>query len=139
MRLLRISALGAIVLVLACSDPTSASIASSVSGSWEIPEMVPGSGFAMTLANHGSLLSGSGVVLMEAGTGAYSTIQGEVDGHVVNLDFTLLPTGNQSSTGTISQHFTGRLVQDQLRGTMTFSQSSDPVPTTFVRMVLTPR
>jgi hypothetical protein len=140
MRLIRNLALGAIVLGFGCSDPTSASIASSVTGSWKIPQTVPGSGFAMTLANNGSSLSGSGVVLVEAGPAFYSTVQGEVDGSVVNLDFTLVPNESHGGTGTVIEHFTGALIHGELRGTMTFSQSPEtsPVPIVFVRQVPIP-
>jgi hypothetical protein len=140
MRLLRNLALGVTFLVIACNDPTSASIASSVSGSWEIPQTVPGSDFWMTLANDENLLSGSGILLVEAGDGGYSTIHGAVDDNVVNLDFTPLDERSRGAT-TISGHFRGRLILGELRGTMQFGDSPDtsPVPMVFVRKELIPR
>ena len=139
MQLLRSLAPGLTVLVLACSEPTSAGIASSVTGSWETRFAAPGSGFWMTLANDGSSLSGSGIVLVEAGDGGYSTIEGGVDRTVVTLDFTPLKE-NPDGAATVGGHFTGRLEWGELRGTMQFNgpSSTDTVPIVFVRKTLTP-
>jgi hypothetical protein len=94
----------------------------------------------MTLANDGSSLSGSGIVLVEAGNGGYSTIEGGVDGNVVTLDFTPL-NENPDGAAAVSGHFTGRLALGELRGRMQFTGFPDasPVPMVFVRKILTPK
>lgn len=114
--------IGATLLIAGCSTPTSASIASSVSGSWELHETVPGAGFWMTLAADGSSISGTGTVLVEAGGGGTATIEGAVVGDVVNLDITY-QIERPGGTTTLTEHFAGRLLFDELVGT---TQAGDP-------------
>ncbi len=53
-------AIAASSMLLGCSDPTSADIASSAAGAWSIREQVPGNYFGMTLVANGTALSGTG-------------------------------------------------------------------------------
>jgi len=120
---------------MGCTEPTSASIASAVSGSWVRVEEHPGSDFEMSLVATGTSLSGTGNFVVEAGPQGTMTIEGAVSGDTVNLDFTLwteLPDRAVLSTG----HFEGSLVLGELRGrTVSYSQSADISfgPTVFVR------
>ena len=89
---------------------------------WELHETVPGAGFWMTLAADGSSISGTGTVLVEAGGGGTATIEGAVVGDVVNLDITY-QIERPGGTTTLTEHFAGRLLFDELVGT---TQAGDP-------------
>jgi hypothetical protein len=134
-RTFRILAIGALSVAMGCTEPTSASIASAVSGSWVRVEEHPGSHFEMSLVATGTSLSGTGNFVVEAGPHGTMTVEGAVSGDTVNLDFTLsteLPDRAVLSTG----HFEGSLVFGALRGrTVFYSQPADISfgPTVFVR------
>ena len=134
-RTFRMLALGALSVAMGCREPTSASIASAMSGSWVRVEEHPGSNFEMTLVATGTSLSGTGDFDVEAGPQGTMTVQGSVSGDTVNLDFTLsteLPGPAVVSTG----HFEGGLVFGVLRGrTIYYSQPADISfgPTVFIR------
>jgi hypothetical protein len=134
-RTFRILAIGALSVAMGCTEPTSASIASAVSGSWVRVEEHPGSHFEMSLVATGTSLSGTGNFIAEAGPRGTMTVEGAVSGDTVNLDFTLsteLPDRAVLSTG----HFEGSLVFGALRGRIVFfSQPADISfgPTVFVR------
>jgi hypothetical protein len=134
-RTFRILAIGALSVAMGCTEPTSASIASAVSGSWVRVEEHPGSHFEMSLVATGTSLSGTGNFVVEAGPHGTMTVEGAVSGDTVNLDFTLsteLPDRAVLSTG----HFEGSLVFGALRGRIVFfSQPADISfgPTVFVR------
>jgi hypothetical protein len=135
MRLIRNLALGAIVLGFGCNDPTNASIASAVSGSWVRVEEHPGSDFEMSLVANGTSLSGTGNFIVEAGPRGTMTVEGAVSGDTVNLDFTL-STELTDPTVVSTGHFEGSLVFGALRGrTVFYSQPADISfgPTVFVR------
>jgi hypothetical protein len=121
----RILTIGALSLAIGCSEPTSASIASAVSGSWVRVEEHPGSDFEMSLVANGSSLSGTGAFVAEAAPGGTMTIEGAVSGDTVNLDFTFateLTDRTVISTG----HFTGSLMFGELRGrTLYFGEAAD--------------
>ena len=122
-------------ILLGCSDPTSADIASSAAGSWSIQEHVPGNFFGMTLVANGTALSGTGTFVGEAGPGGSSIVVGAVTNGDVNLDFTLL-TERTDGTDTSTAHFSGRLMLGQLRGTLQFglaSPDNPPSQATFIR------
>ncbi|HEY2896309.1 MAG TPA: hypothetical protein VGJ12_04165 [Gemmatimonadaceae bacterium] len=131
----RILAIGALSVAMGCREPTSASIASAVSGSWVRVDEHPKSEFEMSLVATGTSLSGRGDLDVEAGPQGTMTIVGAVSGDTVNLDFTLsteLPDPAVVSTG----HFEGGLVFGVLRGrTVFYSQPADISfgPTVFVR------
>jgi hypothetical protein len=134
-RTFRILAIGALSVAMGCTEPTSASIASAVSGSWVRVEEHPGSHFEMSLVANGTSLSGTGNFIAEAGPRGTMTVEGAVSGDTVSLDFTLsteLPDRAVLSTG----HFEGSLVFGALRGRIVFfSQPADISfgPTVFVR------
>jgi hypothetical protein len=134
-RTFRILAIGALSVAMGCTEPTSASIASAVSGSWVRVEEHPGSHFEMSLVATGTSLSGTGNFVVEAGPHGTMTVEGAVSGDTVNLDFTVsteLPDRAVLSTG----HFEGSLVFGALRGRIVFfSQPADISfgPTVFVR------
>lgn len=137
MRITGILAISASWAVIGCGgEPTSASIASSVSGAWARIEEHPGNDFEMTLAADGSSLSGTGTFVGEAGPGGNMAVVGIVTGDTVNLDFTL-HTEFTDRTVTSTAHFTGHLVLPQeLRGTMQYGNtlSSTVAPATvFIR------
>ena len=140
---MRISGVLAVAVAALCagcgSEPTSESIASSLNGNWTIDYSIPGAAFSTTLLANGSSLSGTGDFVVEAGPGGTSTVEGSVDGDVVNLDFTL----SEQFTGgvvTIRETFTGHFALGSLRGTMQLADRPDvpPVPTTFVRRLTRP-
>jgi hypothetical protein len=88
----------------------------------------------MTLVADGSSISGTGTVLVEAGGGGTATIEGAVVGDVVNLNITY-QIEHPGGTRTLTEHFTGHLLLDELVGT---TQSGEPpnvstAPTVFIR------
>jgi hypothetical protein len=117
MRISRICTIGALSLAIACGEPTSASIASAVSGSWVRVEQHPGNSFEMKLVATGSSLSGTGSFQGEAGPGGTMTVEGNVTKGIVSLDFTL---SAELTDGTLvrTMHFTGRPSLLELRGIM---------------------
>ncbi len=127
-------AIAASSMLLGCSDPTSADIASSAAGAWSIREQVPGNYFGMTLVANGTALSGMGSFEGDAGPGGRSIVDGGVTNGIIHLDFTLYreyPDG----ADTVTSHFTGQLFLRQLVGTMwvgTQSQDNPPGHTLFV-------
>ena len=134
MRRISMLSVGVLSLSLGCSGPTSATVASAVSGSWVRVEAHPGSDFEMSLVANGTSLSGTGNFVAEAGPGGTMTIEGGVTRDTVNLDFTFsteFTDGNVTSTG----HFTGILSLGALRGNATYFSGSDITTdaTTFVR------
>lgn len=128
--------IAAMVALTGCSEsPTGVALASSLTGSWSVVEPYPGASFTMNLMSHGPALSGTGSFVAEAGPGGNSVIAGEVMRDQVNIDFTLL-TGFTTGTVSSEAHFTGRLISNQLKGTMQYgvaSGANPPMPTTFVR------
>jgi hypothetical protein len=134
-RTFRILAIGALSVAMGCTEPTSASIASAVSGSWVRVEEHPGSDFEMSLLANGTSLSGTGNFIAEAGPRGTMTVEGAVSGDTVSLDFTL-STELTDPTVVSTGHFEGSLVFGALRGrTVFYSQPADISfgPTVFVR------
>lgn len=135
MHVSRILAIATSSMLICCSEPTSATTAASVSGTWAMPESIPGNSFEMTLAANGSSLSGTGKFAGEAGPAGTLTVTGSVSNDVVNLDF-VLQTSFPDHAVTSTEHFTGRLISLELRGTMqsgVASPSNPPVTAVFVR------
>ena len=115
-------------------EPTNTGIAASLRGTWTVQETVPGSSFSTTLTPTGSTLTGTGDFVVEAGGAGFSTVQGNVKGDSVNLDFTLMqefPGGGVQSF----EHFAGQLAMGKLAGTMQVvdHRGLPPVPIVFVR------
>jgi hypothetical protein len=141
MRVTRLLALGASLIVIGCSgEPTSASIASSLTGSWVRLEEFPGNDFEMRLAADGSSLSGTGTFVGRAGPGGTITVVGTVTRDTVNLDFTL-QAELSDSTVTSTAHFTGRLILQELRGTLQYGNTLSLIvapSTVFIRKHYTP-
>jgi hypothetical protein len=134
-RTFRILAIGALSVAMGCTEPTSASIASAVSGSWVRVEEHPGSHFEMSLVATGTSLSGTGNFIAEAGPRGTMTVEGAVSGDTVSLDFTL-STELTDPTVVSTGHFEGSLVFGALRGrTVFYSQPANISfgPTVFVR------
>ena len=115
-------------------EPTATTIATSLRGTWAVHETVPGSSFSTTLTPNGNTLAGMGAFVVEAGGSGFSTVRGTVEQEEVNLDFTLMqefPGGGVQSF----EHFTGRLANGKLSGTMQVidRRGLPAVPVTFVR------
>jgi hypothetical protein len=120
---------------LGCSsDSTAPSIAASLRGKWTVQETVPGSSFSTTLTPSGDSLTGLGDFVVEAGGSGFSTARGDVEGDVVNLDFTLMQEFPGGGVQTF-EHFIGRLSMGKLSGTMQVvdHRGLPPVPIVFVR------
>src|SRR5437868_3980555 len=79
----------ALVTFLGACTASPTEIASSITGSWALVEVIPGNGLAMTIAAHGSTLSGTGTFAGEAGPSGTVQLTGAVAGVTISLDFVL--------------------------------------------------
>jgi len=134
MRLSLVKAIMVSSMLLACSDPTSSEIASSLNGDWKLRLDPPEGFFGFSLTSHGTDVSGDGAFVGEAGPEGSSSITGTVSGTHVDLDFVLVPefpAGNP----TTNLHFTGQLVLGALRGSWQYTPVSPDNPPTSVLFV----
>ena len=121
--------------ILGCGNPTSASIANAVSGRWKFGGQPPGNYFGMTLYAHGTDLSGTGIVIGEAGPHGSSAITGAVVGEEVHLDF-IITTDVPNGPPPYLAHFTGKLAMGSLRGSLQYGVAgpqNPPGPVVFTR------
>ena len=135
MRMFMVMAVAVGVMLLGCSDSTSANTASSLNGAWKLRLDPPEGFFGFSLTPTGSDVAGDGSFAGEAGPQGTLSVSGTVTGTEVDLDFVLvtqLPVGQPPRTA----HFTGRFVFGKMEGTLRFGPAAPdnlPQPAVFLR------
>jgi hypothetical protein len=114
----------ALLAVSACnsgSDLTQPNvIEAALPGTWAISDVVPGSGTTLHLTVTETAISGDGTYAIEAGQGGTLSVQGEIAGSRVIIDFT-------RSDG-IAAHYDATLkTHDVLRGNLSYDSAAPHV------------